>query len=82
MLVYIANGSEDGLLGVYSSVEKAYNRAVSYVREGFGFNEATAVIPTLQEAKRTLRIGSGKYSVDFEGDRGQCLSEIRVVEVE
>lgn len=33
--VYIVTGSEDGLLGVYSSLKKAKERALQYVTQGY-----------------------------------------------
>ena len=83
MLVYVVNGSEDGLLGIFSSVEKAYKRAAGYVKE-YGFKPETATVPTLQRTKQTLRLGSGKYGMDFSAssESRATTAEIRVMEVE
>lgn len=78
--VYIVNGSEDGIVGVFSSKSKARQRAISYVQAGC---KVHLLDPTIQPdaTKMVLRPNYFKWSEYFYCTNTRSTAEIIIEEL-
>lgn len=54
--VYIVWGGEDGIIGVYGSLQRAWTMAVKYITDDCDFNpDRHAVTGSIQEARAAFR---------------------------
>ena len=66
--VYLVRGSEDGTLGVFTSLKKAYIVAYEYAVGGWSFrSHETTTITTEKYVRSIFKLGSGEVAVNAGG---------------
>lgn len=84
--LYVVRGSEDGNLGVYGSVSKAYNRAIDYVDPDSIGNAKTVEVDEdygskMKSASYGRVLGdlkSSGYSTIYEDEHSRTYAEIEI----
>ena len=84
--LYVVRGSEDGNLGVYGSVSKAYNRAIDYVDpDSIGNAEVVEICEGYNSKMKSASYGrvlgdlksSGCCTI-YDGEHSRTYAEIEI----
>ena len=74
--MFVVRGSEDGNLGIYSSVKKAYERAVLYMQDCGELESSEGNTPSLAEAKSVF-FGEKGWWYEISEKNGSVTCEIQ-----